>query len=74
MLCGLFYAKPTYPRCLLCLPCRRKLAAISFCFFSSSLANQIGGSVDFVDVYVGRGEEGTDRVDFVYMYFSVISG
>lgn len=43
-------------------------------FFSSSLANQIGGSVDFVDVYVGRGEEGTDRVDFVYMYFSVISG
>lgn len=42
-------------------------------FFSRSLANQIGGSVDFVDVYVGRGEEGTDRVDFVYMYFSVIS-
>lgn len=43
-------------------------------FFSRSLANQIGGSLDFVDVYVGRGEEGTDRVDFVYMYFSVISG
>lgn len=44
-------------------------------FFSRSLANQIGGSLDFVDVYVGRGRKDGSRglrVYVLFCYFRVI--